>query len=125
MRKALPVVLAVVLLLGLVQTYVPRETLAGLFSGRPLSDTMLGALAGSVSAGNALTSYVVGGELLASGVSSYAVTAFIVSWVTVGVVQFPAEATILGRRFALVRNGTSFLLAVVVAVATVWTLQLL
>ena len=43
------------------------------------------------------------------------ITALIVSWVTVGIVHLPAEAAILGARFALWRNAISFVLAIVMA----------
>ena len=121
MANALPVILAVVGLLGLFRSDVSRSQLQGLFTGRQVTDVLVGTTAGSVSTGNALTSYIIGGELLDMGVSLLAVTAFLVAWVTVGVIQFPAESDMLGRRFALVRNVTSPLLAVVVAVDTVWT----
>jgi uncharacterized membrane protein YraQ (UPF0718 family) len=101
------------------RTFVTREMFSTVFTGNLLTDTLLGSVIGSVSAGNPITSYVIGGELLAEGVSMYAVAAFIVAWVTVGVVQLPAEAGILGRRFALVRNLVSFVLSLVVAIATV------
>jgi hypothetical protein len=51
------------------------------------------------------------------------VTAFIAAWVTVGVIQLPAEAAILGKRFALTRNALSFIFAIIVAIATVITLR--
>lgn len=44
-----------------------------------------------------------------------AVTALIVSWVTVGVVQLPAEALLLGRRFAIYRNLMCFLFAIMIS----------
>lgn len=49
----------------------------------------------------------------------------IVSWVTVGVVQLPAEALLLGGRFAMLRNLLSFLFAIVIAFLIVATLRLL
>jgi hypothetical protein len=49
-----------------------------------------------------LTSYVIGGEVRHEGVGMVAITAFIVSWVTVGIIQLPAEAVMLGKRFAIV-----------------------
>jgi len=64
-----------------------------------------------------LTSYIIGGELLKNGVSLVAVLAFIVSWVTVGTVQLPAESLMLGRKFALLRNGISLIMAIAIAVA--------
>lgn len=115
----LPLLAGVIILVGLMRTFVTREMFSTVFTGNLLTDTLLGSVIGSVSAGNPITSYVIGGELLAEGVSMYAVAAFIVAWVTVGVVQLPAEAGILGRRFALVRNSVSFVLSLVVAIATV------
>jgi len=93
------------------------------FAGELFRDTLLGSVMGSILTGNPITSYIIGGELLKSGISLFAVTAFIVAWVTVGVVQLPAEAAILGKRFALARNGLSFLSAVLVSIATVLTIE--
>ena len=72
-----------------------------------------------------MTSYIIGGEQMFQGVSMLAITAFIVAWVTVGVIQLPAEALMLGKRFALLRNVISFITAVIIAILTVlilgWT----
>ncbi|MBN2318619.1 MAG: hypothetical protein JXR49_06065 [Acidobacteria bacterium] len=48
-----------------------------------------------------INSYVVADELLRNNVGFFAVTAFLVTWVTVGLVQIPAEASALGKKFAL------------------------
>jgi hypothetical protein len=40
-------------------------------------------------------------------------------------VQLPAEALMLGTRFAIYRNMVSFFIAVIIAFVTVYTLQLL
>lgn len=120
--NALPVLLGVVMLLGLFRMYVTEELLASVFTEDPLRDTLIGAVLGSISGGNPVTSYLIGGELLDQGITLFAVTAFIVTWVTVGIAQFPAEARILGMRFALKRNLLSFFLSIFVATATVLTL---
>jgi hypothetical protein len=52
----------------------------------------------------------------------FAITAFIVAWVTVGVIQLPAEALMLGKRFAFVRNGISFVTALIISIIIVLTL---
>lgn len=116
---ALPIFLGIILLLGLLRTYVSPQLISSVFKGEIFSDTLLGSIFGSVSAGNAVTSYIIGGELLKEGISLFAVTAFIVAWVTVGVVQLPAEAAILGKRFAFFRNLLSFILSIAVAMGTV------
>jgi len=120
--SALPMLAGVVLLLGLLLICVPKQFIASVFTGELFRDTVIGSAIGSISAGNPITSYIIGGELMKGGVSLFAITAFIVTWVTVGIVQFPAEAAFLGRRFALIRNSLSFILAILVAIATVTTL---
>lgn len=106
------------LLISMLTALVPTSVYASLFNRNGLFDSLLGALAGSVSVGNPLVSYILGGELMNQGVGLVAVTAFLVSWTTVGVAQFPAESVILGKRFALWRNLSAFVLALVVAVVT-------
>lgn len=123
--SVLPILLGVILLLGLFNTIVPKKAISSVFTGHMLSDTGIGALAGSVLTGNPITSYIIGGELLGGGVSLFAVTAFMVAWVTVGVIQYPAEAGILGKRFATLRNLVSFILAIIVSIATVTTLMVI
>jgi uncharacterized membrane protein YraQ (UPF0718 family) len=119
MKMSVPILIGILLLVGALNTLVPKEFFARIFTGNKALDPLIGALFGSIAAGNPLTSYVIGGELLNSGISLVAVLAFIVSWVTVGTVQLPAESLMLGRRFALLRNGISLLMAVAIAVLTV------
>jgi len=120
----LPILFSVVLLMGLLNTLVPEKLLASLFSGSAILDTLWGACLGSIIAGNPVNSYIIGGELLKHGVSLFAVTALIITWVTVGLVQLPAEMAALGRRFALVRNAICFILAVPIALMTVVILNI-
>ena len=116
-----PMILAVIGLVGLFQTYVTPEMLQSLFSGSPLYDTCIGTFVGGVSVGQPFLSYIIGGELLKEGISLYAVTAFILSFVTLGLVQLPLEYSLFGLRFTLVRNLLSLLFALLIAWATVAT----
>lgn len=120
----LPILVGVVLLMGLFNTFLPRRFLASLFSGNAMLDTLWGACGGSIFAGNPINSYVIGGELLKHGVSLFAVTALIITWVTVGLVQLPAEMAALGGRFAILRNSISFVLSVPIAIITVIILNI-
>jgi len=70
-------------------------------------------------------SYIFAGELLKQGISLIAVTAFIVSWVTVGVIQIPAESAMLGKKFTLIRNISAFIFAIIVAIITVLILNII
>ncbi len=121
-KKSVPILMGVLMLLALADTLIPKQTYRLIFSGNWFFDPLIGAALGGISGGNPLTSYIIGGELRRQGVSMMAVTAFIVSWVTVGMIQLPAEALMLGKRFAIVRNVVSFCTSIVIAVFTVLTI---
>jgi len=115
----LPILIGVVLCIGLFNTFVSQEALTSIFSGNVVLDTLWGACFGSILAGNPINSYVIGAALLNHGISLFAVTALIITWVTVGLVQLPAEIASLGLRFALVRSALCLVLAIPAAILTV------
>jgi hypothetical protein len=123
--RMLPILLGVLLLISLVNAVIPVETYARLFTGNVLIDPVLGAAFGSIAGGNPITSYIIGGELIAVRISLTAVTAFVLSWVTVGLISLPAEMDILGRRFAIARNAISFVVSIIIALLVDLTLTLL
>lgn len=110
--------------MGLFNAFVSADFLTSIFPGNLALDTLWGACLGSIFAGNPINSYVIGGELLRHGVSLFAVTTLIITWVTVGLVQLPAEITALGRRFALLRNIICFILSMPIAILTMVILDL-
>ena len=121
-KSIMPILIGVLMLVALMVTAVPKDFYAALFTGNVFVDSIVGALFASIAAGNPMNSYIIGGELLKNGISMFAITAFIVAWITVGVVQFPAESLMLGKRFAVIRNLVSFVFCIVIAVITVFTL---
>lgn len=123
--NSLPIIIGVVFLVGLFKIFVTKEMISSVFTGNMFLDTFIGAVVGAVSAGNPITSYIIGGELLREGVSLFAVTAFLVSWVTVGFIQLPAEIDFLGKKFAVARNVISLILSFIVAILTVLILEVL
>ena len=125
LRSAAPMLLAVIGLVGLFETLVTPQMLHAFFSGNVAGDMFVGTVAGGISVGQAYVSYIVGGELLQEGVSLYAVSAFILAFVTLGIVQLPLEAELFGSRFTIVRNLLSLLFALLIAWATVATLGVL
>ena len=123
--KIMPIMVGVILLIGLFQVFVTKELVSSIFTGNRALDTFFGACFGSLIAGNPVNSYIIGGELLEFGVGLFGVTAFILAWVNVGLIQLPAESAALGWRFALVRNGLSFVLSILIAALTVVILFLI
>ena len=120
-----PLLLGVIGLVGIFQTFISTEMLASIFGWGTFGDTLIGTFAGAISSGNPAVSYLIGGELLGEGVSPYAVTAFILSWVTLGVIQLPAEAEVFGLRFTVYRNLLSLILTIIIAVLTVITVGII
>ena len=112
--QTIPLALGVLLLISLLDSIFELSSLANLFYKNILVDSLVGGSVGSLAAGNPITSYVLAGEFLQSGISLAAVTAFILTWVTVGLVQLPAESMMLGKKFAVTRNALSFLSAILI-----------
>lgn len=123
-KTVLPMLVGVLLLVSLLHQFF-QSHYKEWFTGNYMLDPLVGAVAGSISFGIPITSYIAGGDLLRAGVSLLAVTAFIMTWTTVGLVMAPLEASVLGKRFALTRNLLNFFFALLVSMVTVFTLRLL
>jgi hypothetical protein len=95
MARSLPILLGVILLLSLAEAVIPKAVYSSFFRGNIVLDSLIGTTMGSILAGNPVTSYIIGGELLSQGIDLLPVTSFLVAWVTVGIVQFPAEAALI------------------------------
>jgi len=114
--KSLPSLLLVIgivgLTLGILSPAVIERLLgqeAGFFA------TILAAVIGAITLIPSIVAFPLAGSLLRSGATVMTITAFITTLVMVGVVTFPLETKVFGRKFALLRNGLSFLGALVIA----------
>ena len=108
----LPLLLAIFALVGLFQEFLPPNMIESILGkGNRFLSLLLGGLLGAVAIGPPLASYPIAGSLLAGGAWPPAVAAFILSWISVGIVTLPFEAKIFSWRFALVRNTLTFFTA--------------
>lgn len=123
-KTALPIVVGVLMLVNFVNPLL-QNYYTKIFTGNYFIDPFIGAMLGSISFGIPVISYVTGGELIKEGVSLLAVTAFILTWSTVGIVMLPLEIASLGKKFAVLRNSFNFVIAIIIAVLTVLTLRLI
>ena len=117
--NSFPYLIGVILLISLVNVSISESSFTLLFNGNLILDPLIGNILGSILAGNPITSYILGGELLNEGISLVAVTAFLASWGTVGIIQLPAESILLGNKFAISRNFAAFIFSIIVAILTV------
>lgn len=121
----LPIIIGVLLLVSIINIIIPQSIYTTIFTGNPWLDAIKGASLGSILTGNPVTGYILGDGFIKAGVGLIAVTAFIVSWVTVGLVQLPAEALALGKKFAFCRNLSAFMMSILVAILTTSVLSYL
>jgi len=110
-----PLLLAIFALIGLYQEFVPTRLIEGWMGpdGKLLS-LLVGGAAGAVSIGPPVAAFPIAGSFIASGAWPPAAAAFIVSWVSVGVVTLPVEAHVFGWRFTLWRNLLTFVAALLI-----------
>jgi len=123
-KMAMPIMVGILLLINLVSVNF-QKYYSVIFTGNTFLDSFIGAIAGSISFGMPVTSYIVGGELLQQGVSLLAAAAFIMAWTTVGLTMIPLEASFLGKKFAISRNVVNFIFAILIAIATIYTLKII
>lgn len=119
----LPILLGLLLIISIVNVCLPQTYYSKLFTGNVVLDALKGGLLGSLLTGNPITGYILGSGFVSNGVSLVAVTAFIVAWTTVGLIQLPAESLVLGKSFAFYRNLTAFVMAIITAIISVLLLN--
>ena len=124
-KQVWPIILGVIMLVSLFLVTIPQSVYEVVFTGNKIIDLLFGAILGSIAAGSPITSYIISGELLKHGISLIAIIAFILAWVSVGIIQLPAESLMLGKRFALTRNALAFITALIIPILTVLTLSIL
>jgi len=114
--KILPMVLIIVVLVGLLLGFVPPEGIEEFFGDQ---SGILGVLiiggAGAILHIPSLIAFPLAGSLLESGASVTSAAAFITTLTMIGTVYLPVEVKILGKKFALLRNGLSFLVALAIS----------
>ena len=114
--RILPTVFIIIVIIGLLMAFVPPDLISR-FVGEQAGFSGLLAIAalGAVLYIPALISFPLAASLLQSGASTAAVAAFIATLTMISVVTLPLEIKELGKKMAFLRNGLSFIIAVVIA----------
>jgi len=114
--KMLPMIFIIILAIGLLLGFVPPEQISrfvGEQSG--IGGVLLIGVAGALMHIPALISFPLAASLLESGASITAVAAFITTLTMIGAITLPLEIKELGKKMALLRNGMSFVIAIIIA----------
>ncbi len=121
----LPFLAGIFLLVSLGKEFLPENFVVNILNSSENLQMLFANILGSMFFTNAAQSYILGGEFLDGGISLLAVTSFMVSWVTVGLIHIPLEIQFLGKKFAFWRNVLSFLFSFGVSFLTVFLYSLL
>jgi len=114
--RILPVVLIIIVLIGLLLGFVPPDEISRIVGEQSgFAGILIIALMGAIMNIPALISFPLAASLIKSGASIAAAAAFITTLTMVGTVTLPLEIKELGRKMALLRNGISFIIAIVIA----------
>lgn len=115
LRKLIPLLIAVFGMVGLFQVFLsPAQVEQALGASNGWLALLLGAILGAVSIGPPLAAYPLAGSMLDAGAWPPAVAAFVITWISIGVITLPFEASIFSLRYALLRNGIGFIVALLV-----------
>lgn len=116
MGNMLGEIIGIIFIIGIVLTLIPPESIKSVLgSDNLVFATLVAALAGSVTLIPAFVAFPLVGSFVDVGASIVPSVAFLTTLTMVGIVTYPLEKKEFGRRFALMRNGLSFLAALLIA----------
>lgn len=116
MKNMIGQIIGILFLIGLILTFIPPETIKNFLGGSNLIvSTVASAIVGSITLIPAFVAFPLVGSFIDVGASIVPSVAFLTTLTMVGIVTFPLEKQEFGTKFALTRNGLSFLFAIIIA----------
>jgi len=106
----IPIILWILILISILQVYFPLENI--LSFGNKIFSIFLADLLAGLFSGNPINSYILAWEIWFSMETIFLISVFLVSWITVWLVQIPAESYFFWIRYSIIRNILSFLFAI-------------
>jgi len=117
LRRILPGYLHLLILLSFVLLVSDSFIVKLLSASNPWFGLSSALAIGSLTMIPGFISYPLAGVLLQQGVPYMVVAGFVTSLMMVGIVTFPVERAYFGVRMALMRNGVSLIIALIISVA--------
>lgn len=109
-------IFAVIFAIGLILAILPPEQIADIIGKQNvLVATIVAAAFGTITLIPAFIAFPLIGTLVGAGVGIMPSVAFLTTLTMVGVVTFPLEKKEFGSKFAVTRNGLSFVFAIIIA----------
>ena len=114
--KMLPMVFIIIIAIGLLLGFVPPDQISRFVGDQSgAGGVLLIGVVGALMHIPALLSFPLASSILENGASITAVAAFITTLTMIGIITLPLEIKMLGKKMALLRNGISFVLAILIA----------
>jgi uncharacterized membrane protein YraQ (UPF0718 family) len=108
-------VLAIIIVIGLMLGFVPKSLISNVVGKEAgLKGALIVAPLGAVLYIPSIISFPLAASLLKCGASVVSVAVFITTLTMIGLVTLPLEIRELGKKLALLRNGLSLLIALVI-----------
>ncbi|WP_456397603.1 permease [Desulfurobacterium sp.] len=110
-----PMIIMVILIIGLMLGFIPKTTITRIVGEKAgFKGIIIVALFGATLHIPSLISFPLAASLLQSGASITSVAVFITTLTMIGIVTLPLEIRELGKKLALLRNGFSFIIAIII-----------
>lgn len=109
-------VTGVMAIVGVILAILPPDLIKNLLgSSSKVLSSIYGALIGTVTIMPAFIAFPLSKSLYISGAHLVAIASFLTTLTMVGLATFPIEARHFGKKFALIRNSISFVMALIIA----------
>lgn len=114
--KIMPVFLLMTIFISIVLTLMPEDFVSTYLSGEnSYIAAILGLAIGSVTVMPGFVAFPLGSILRDQGVQYMVIAAFTCSLMMVGILTFPMEQQFFGTRFAFLRNISSVIITILIA----------
>jgi len=114
--RMLPMIFIIIIIIGLLLGFVPPEQISRFIGEQSgIKGVLLVGVVGALMHIPALLSFPLAASLLYNGASISAVAAFITTLTMIGTITLPLEIKELGKKMAILRNGLSFVIAIIIA----------
>jgi len=113
--RILPLVIATVILIGLILGFVSKDQISKVVGEQAgFEGVLVIAFLGAILHIPSIISFPLAASLLKGGASVESVAVFITTLTMIGFVTLPVEIRELGRKFAVLRNSLSFIVAILI-----------
>lgn len=112
--RLLPALALMIIIVGSVLYFFPRDRILVLFEEKGFLGLMLVSIVGAILTIPGPIAFPLAGELASMGVSGAQLASFITTLTMVGFATAPAEAAFFGRRFVIIRQVLSLIAAIII-----------